>query len=188
MAQHEPTLVRARQDPLRARYREAPADAMITDRGRAVRGLETDPFHGFVAPGSQDYGITWRFGLHSAVGGDHDGPNPGDLLCTALAACLDSTIRLIADRLRVTLASLEVDVTADVDVRGTLVVDRQVPVGFQRMRCRVDIEPAPGTDPTVLEKLLAGAEHSCVNLQTLRSGVPVETSVRYRGSGARERS
>ncbi len=68
------------------------------------------------------------------------------------------------------------DVTADVDVRGTLVVDRQVPVGFQKMQCRVDIHADTGTDSKMLERLLAAAEHSCVNLQTLRAGVAVETS------------
>jgi uncharacterized OsmC-like protein len=49
-------------------------------------------------------------------------------------------------------------------------------VGFQRMRCRVDMQAAPGTDPKTMEKLRAAAEHSCVVLQTLRSGVTVETS------------
>lgn len=76
----------------------------------------------------------WSFGIHRAVGGYHDAPNPGDILCAALASCLDSTIRIIADRLGITLTSLEVDVTAEVDVRGTLVVNRDIPVGFQAMR------------------------------------------------------
>jgi uncharacterized OsmC-like protein len=53
------------------------------------------------------------------------------MLCAALAACLDSTIRIIADHLDVTLSSLEVGVTAEVDVRGTLLMDRKVPGGFQ---------------------------------------------------------
>jgi len=167
--------VRTRQDPLRARYREAAQEARIVDRGRTSGGVETDPFHGRVAAGSQDYGIVWPFGVHAAVGGYHDGPNPGDLLCAALAACFDSTLRIIADRLQVKLTSLEVDVTGEVDVRGTLAVDRQVPVGFQKMHCRVDFQAAPGTDPRTLEKLLAAAEHSCVVLQTLRSGVAVDT-------------
>lgn len=169
--------VRARQQPLRDRYKVAPAEAVITDHARTIKGVETDPFHGTVMPGSQDYGVVWPFGIHRAVGGDHDGPNPGDLLCAALAACLDSTIRIIANRLAITLVSLEVDVTAVVDVRGTLVVDRAVPVGFQTMRCHVNIQAAEGTDPGLVEKLLAAAEYSCVNLQTLRSGVAVELGV-----------
>jgi hypothetical protein len=51
-----------------------------------------------------------------------------------------------------------------------------VPVGFQKMRCNVWLEAAEGTDPRILDRLLAASEHSCVNLQTLRSGVPIETA------------
>src|SRR5262245_55864614 len=65
--------VRARQDPLRARYQEAPQEALIVDRARTRDGVAADPFHGFVVPGSKDYGVVWPFAIHSAVGGDHDG-------------------------------------------------------------------------------------------------------------------
>jgi uncharacterized OsmC-like protein len=177
MTQPQVVDVRARQQPLRERYKVAPAEALITDHARTINGVETDPFHGTVVPGGQDYGVEWPFGIHRAVGGYHDGPNPGDLLCAALATCLDSTIRIIANRLSIALVALEVDVSADVDVRGTLVVDRRVPVGFQTMRCQVTIQAAEGTDPGLVEKLLAAAEYSCVNLQTLRSGVAVELGV-----------
>jgi hypothetical protein len=61
--------VRARQDPLRARYKTAPQDASITDRAKAAGGTDTDPFHGRVMPGSVDYGVVWPFGIHRAVGG-----------------------------------------------------------------------------------------------------------------------
>lgn len=163
--------VRQRQDPLREEYQTEPGKARITDRARSIRGVETDPFYGFFAPGSQDYGITRPFGIHRAVGGFYDGPNPGDLLCAELATCLDSTQRWIANRLGVSLTSLKVD------VRGTLVVDREVPVGMQRMHCEVKLETPEGTDPGLLKHLLAAAEYSCVNLQTLRQGVAVETKL-----------
>ncbi|MDZ7780753.1 MAG: OsmC family protein [Gemmatimonadota bacterium] len=175
MAEKDSTSVRERQDPLRERYKAAPEEAAITDRARTTGGTNADPFHGFVLAGSEDFGVSWPFGIHRAVGGYHDAPNPGDVLCAALAACLDSTIRMIAERLDVTLKLLEVAVTADVDVRGTLLVDRTVPVGFQSMRCHVDVQVAEGTDPKRVQNLLDAAEHSCVVLQTLRSGVPVET-------------
>lgn len=168
--------VRERQEPLRRLYREQAEQAMITDRARTLGGAGLDPVHGRVAAGSQEEEIVWSYGIHRAVGGDHDLPNPGDLLSAALATCLDSTIRMIANRLGVALAGLEVQVTAEVDVRGTLRVDRDVPVGFQAMHCHVDLDAAAGTDPELLRKLLAAAEVSCVNLQTLRAGVPVETS------------
>jgi len=166
----------ARQAPLRELYENTPEEALITDRGRTTGGLDTDPFHGYVKPGSKDYGVVWPFGIQRAIGGDHDAPNPGDMLCGALAACMDSTIRLVADHLGVTLTSLEVKVAAELDVRGCLVVDRKVPVGFQKMNCHVDIKTADGTDPKLESMLKAASEYSCVNMNTLRSGVPITTS------------
>jgi uncharacterized OsmC-like protein len=169
--------VRSRQDPLRKHYRESPDDARITDRAKTTGGTGMDPFHGKVVPGSEDRGVEWPFGIHRAVGGDHDLPNPGDLLAAALAACLDSTIRIIAARIGVSLTSLSVEVKADVDVRGCLQVDRVVPVGFQEMRCHVDLKAANGTEPQAVQMLLAASENSCVNFQTLRSGVRIATSM-----------
>jgi uncharacterized OsmC-like protein len=169
--------VRDRQTPLQKRYQLNADEALIHDQASTSGGVETDPFHGTVHLGRPDTSIALHFGIHSAVGGYHDAPNPGDILCAALAACLDSTLRIIADRLGVTLQSLEVAVIADIDVRGTLLVDRKVPVGFQKMRCRIDLQAEKQTDPGLVEKLIAAAEHSCVTLQTLRTGVCVETSV-----------
>jgi hypothetical protein len=45
------------------------------------------------------------------------------------------------------------------------------------MHCRVDIQTAEGTNPKLVGTLLAASENSCVNMQTLRSGVPIETTV-----------
>ena len=168
--------VRSRQDPLRKHYKVSPEVARITDRAITTGGTGMDPFHGKVVPGSENYGIVWPFGIHRAVGGDHDLPNPGDLLAAALAACLDSTIRIIAGRMGVSLASLSVDVAADVDVCGCLLVDREVPVGFQEMRCHVSLKAANGTEPQLAQMLIAAAENCCVNLQTLRTGVRITTS------------
>jgi uncharacterized OsmC-like protein len=174
------TFVSARQDPLRQRYRTEPEAARITDRARATQGAELDPFHGRVVPGTAGGESVIDVGTHAAVGGYHDRPNPGDLLCAALASCLDSTIRLIADRMGVRLTRLEVEVTADVDVRGALMVDPETPVGFTAMRCAVDIAAVDGTPPNVLDGLIASAEHCCIVMNTLRGGVPVTTSVNAR--------
>jgi len=168
--------VAARQDPLRARYRQAPEEALITDRGRTVAGDLDDPLHTWAVPGSQDYGVRWSVGLHRAVAGLHDAPNPGDLLCTALACCMDSVIRMIANRHGIVLEALEVDVSGDVDVRGTLWVSQQVRVGFEALRCHVRLRAPEGTDPALLERMVIAAERSCVNLDTLRNGVEVATT------------
>jgi hypothetical protein len=52
-----------------------------------------------------------------------------------------------------------------------------VPVGVEQVRCRLRLRPAEDTDPGKLQMLLAATEYSCVVLQTLRKGVPVETCV-----------
>lgn len=176
MGQRSASIVKQRQDPLRERYRSAANEALITDFARTIDDGAADPFHGVVVPG-EGYGTQWHFGIHRAVGGDHDLPNPGDMLCAALASCLDATIRMVADRLQIRIEALEVAVSAEVDVRGALLVDRSAQVGFQHMQCRLRLRPAGDPDSAKLQMLLAAAEHSCVVLQTLRTGVPVETRV-----------
>jgi uncharacterized OsmC-like protein len=167
--------VRERQEPLRERYRAVPSEAWITDRARTEGGAEQDPFHGTVIAGEGSQG--WRVGLHRAVGGFHDEPNPGDILCAALASGYDTTLRIIAERLRLPVEGLSVEVRGEVDVRGTLAVDRAVPVGFQRLTCRLRVEPGPSVSPEALARLVAAAERACVVLQTLRHGVPVRLQV-----------
>ena len=134
MGTRRDSLVQRRQDPLRTRYHTSPASAWISDGANTISACGGDPFHGVVVPANgTDAPI--QFGIHRAVGGYHDHPNPGDLLSAALAACFDSTLRMIADHLGIRLKFLEVKVDAECDVRGCLLVERSVPVGFQRMRC-----------------------------------------------------
>jgi len=163
-----------RQHSLGRQYADAPEDAWITDHARALPGNSTDPIHGVVEPANSD-GVQQQYGIHRAVGGDHDAPNPGDLLSAALAACLHSTLRMVAERLDVTLIDSEVKVSARADVRGALMVDTTVPVGFQRMHCDVWLEVPAETDQRTLKALMVGAENCCVVFQTLKSGTEVTT-------------
>ncbi len=171
--------VAARQAPLRRSYEQDAAQALVVDRAHTVgRDLE-DPVRTAVVPGEEYRAedVTIAVGNHRGVGGLHDAPNSGELLCAALAACQDSTIRMVADLLGVRLTALAVEVEGDVDLRGTLAVDGSVHVGFQSMCCQTRIEVAHGTDPRTVEMLLTAAERSCVILDTLRHGVDVTTKV-----------
>lgn len=177
------SIVLKRQEPLRARYKRNPADAVTAKHGK-TRGTEgVDPLHGVVAAGD-DHEIVSRYGIDDAIGGLDDAPNPGDLLCAALAACEDSTIRMVADVLGVAIERLEVEVVGDVDVRGCLAIDRSVKVGFRSFVCTVNLKVAPDTDPQRAAALREQAERLCVNLDTLRSGAPV--TLAFEMSGARE--
>jgi len=83
---------------------------------------------------------------------------------------------MVANLLGVELEFLEVEVTADADVRGSMGMDKQVPVGFQAMRCDVRLRAKAGTSPDVLDKLRVAAERCCVVQQTLRNPPPVQTT------------
>ena len=173
--------VRAAQQPLRQKYIKDPGAAMVLDRARSAHSDPNDPFHSIVEP-MPGCGVSAPVGVHRALGGLHDAPTPGDILCAALAACADSTIHMVANILGVELEQLEVSVGADVDVRGTLMVARDVPVGFQAMRCQVDLRAKAGTSSALLGRLKAAAEHSCVVLQTLRQPPPVQMTFEEKGT------
>jgi uncharacterized OsmC-like protein len=165
----------ARQRPLRALYRERPEQAVTAKWARTSSASVSagDPFHGEVEIG-RGYGVKMRFGLDGHVGGLHDLPNPGDLLCAAVAACEDGTLRMIAALLGVTVEELEVEVSGKLDVRGALAVSDDVRVGFELLSCRIRLRAAAGTDPRLLGRLVTAGERFCVNLDTLRNGVHVD--------------
>jgi uncharacterized OsmC-like protein len=176
MSTRRASIVQQRQQALREHYHSAPADAWITDGAQTVNACGGDPFHGVVVP-ANGTDAPVQFGIHRAVGGFHDHPNPGDLLCAAVAACFDSTLRMIADHRGIRLETLEVKVTAECDVRGCLRVEGAVPVGFQRMRCGVRLQTKDHVDEDTIKMLLVAAERTCVVMQTLRNGVAFQTQL-----------
>jgi uncharacterized OsmC-like protein len=176
--EHSTSVVAERQRPLRARYSQDPGEAITTKRVRSLHSAARDPFHGAVEV-IGDYPPTrWAFGQDAKVGGDDDLPNTGHLLCAALAACQDNVIRMIADHLGIGIGYLEVEVTGQVDCRGCLNIDDQVRIGFAGMDVRVTLEVAAGADDGLVRLLQEMAERLCVNLDTLRRGVPVTVSFR----------
>jgi uncharacterized OsmC-like protein len=170
------SVARARQRPLRARYRNDPSAALVVEHARTTGESPDDPFHCAVEP-APGHGVVTPIAVHRALGGPHDAPTPGDILCAALAACLDTSLRMVANVYGIPLEHVAVEVEGDLDVRGTLGMGRDVPVGFQALRCRVHLRAAAGTPPEDVRRLLVSAERACVVLQTLRGGVTVDTSV-----------
>jgi len=163
------------QKPLKESYVKEPGLAMVIDHAKTSGENATDPYHSVVEP-MDGCGVSVPVGVHAAVGGKHDAPTPGDLLCAALAACQDSSIRMVANLMGIELLELEVNVTATADVRGTLMMDRMVPVGFQKMKCEVKMKVNKGTEPRQIERLQMAAKACCVVQQTLKSPPPVETT------------
>jgi uncharacterized OsmC-like protein len=161
--------------PLRELYPREPEQAISLKRAR-TSGVAGTPWHGEVEIGD-GYGVTLRFAADRKVGGPHDAPNPPEIMSASVAACEHLTIQMIADLLRIELEQLEVSVTGEVDVRGTLMISDEPPIGFRSMRCEVKLRCAPGTDERRMKMLTEYAERSCVTLATAREGVEVECSV-----------
>lgn len=163
------------QASLKALYQTTPDSALVTDQAMTRSVDPSDPFHSQVQPRNTDAAVV-AVGVHRAVGGPYDAPCPGDLLCAALAACQDSSIRMVANLMGIELIALQVHVKATVDVRGALGMNPDVPVGFQSMSCDIQLQARPGTPPALLEKLQFAAQRCCVVGQTLASPPPVRTN------------
>ncbi|WP_372828102.1 OsmC family protein [Polaromonas sp.] len=163
------------QVALRAQYKETPELAMVTDYAMTGGIDPSDPFHAQVTP-MDGGGVSVPIGVHRAVGGPYDAPCPGDMLCAALAACQDSSVRMVANLLGIELIALKVRVKAIVDVRGAMGMQKDVPVGFQSMTCDIDIKAKDGTPPEMLEKLCIAAERCCVVQHTLRHPPLIQTT------------
>src|SRR6267378_6127977 len=165
--------VRELQTAIRQRYKEDPQAAHIRLRVRSAQADLSDPLHcAAVAVSTPD--ISWRSGAHPAVGGTGDVPCSGDLLLGALAACQETTIRMVAANMGIELASLEVEIEADWDARGTLAMGDH-PIGLTAIRCTTRVTVPQDVKGERAERLLRSAEKYCVVLNTLRSGVPVES-------------
>jgi uncharacterized OsmC-like protein len=165
--------VMQRQAPLRTMYKDQPEKALIIKQVRTASLSDCDALHGTVVPGDS-YDVSIKYGIDRAVGGYHDAPNPGELLCAALAACQDATIRMVADVLGVVVEDLEVEVRGYVDVRASIGMAVTSPVEFQTMKCTVNLQVAAETPPVLIDRLLTGAERCCINLATLKRGVNVD--------------
>jgi uncharacterized OsmC-like protein len=172
--------VSERHAALRALYKRRPEAALIVKLVRTRRAADAEPSHSAAVPENlvhpqAPYGVAWELGLDEAVGGLHDRPNPGEMLCASLAMCQDALLRMMAAALGVEIEDLEVEVSGKVDVRGTLNIDPDVRVGFESLRMNVRLQTAANTPERLVERLRFGGERLCVTLDTLRHGVPVET-------------
>ncbi len=75
----------------------------------------------------------------------------------------------------VELESVHVDVCIYWD-RGTLAVDRDIPVRATAIEMRTQVKVKDGVDPERAKRMLASAERYCSTLQALRHGVRVTTN------------
>lgn len=165
-----PIDLREIQAPLKERYRTDPRTAQVVTGAHSVPYDLSDPRHCSVAP-TEFPDVAIDAGLHPAAGGAGDTPCSGDILAAALVVCEESTLRSVAANLGLELESVNVDVRIHWDFRGTMGVDRSVPVGATAIEMKTRVKVKGGLDPERTKRLLASAERYCSTLQTLRGGV-----------------
>src|SRR6266571_9039817 len=90
--------LRALQAPLKARYREEPAAALVTLKARGRVGLES------VSCKVETGKALVEAGLHPATGGTGMAACSGDMLLEALVACAGVTLTAVATALNVPIA------------------------------------------------------------------------------------
>ena len=93
------------------------------------------------------------------------------MLLQALVACAGVTLTAVATALSIELESGRVTASGDIDMRGTLGMKGDAPVGFRAIRLRFDL--VSGAPAEKLDKLGELTERYCVVYRTLCGGVPV---------------
>src|SRR5437660_11001446 len=135
--------IRSPQKPLKEQYRSDPNASQITLR---AKGGQTDiPIACSVDIGRAIY----QAEAHKGVGGAGAGACSGDLLLGALVACAQITCQMVAAAMGIPTARIEVTVEGDLDLRGTLGISKDVPIGFESIHLHFDVA-APKATPEQL--------------------------------------
>jgi len=152
--------LRSLQKPLKDRYRADPKASRIT---LTAKGGES----GAPIACSVDIGrAVYEAQAHAGVGGAGTGACSGDLLLGALAACAQVTCQMVAAAMGIPTKSIAVTAEGDLDLSGTLGISKDVPVGFESIRLKFDVD-APDATPDQLRALAEKTEQYCVVMQTL---------------------
>lgn len=161
--------LKALQAPIKDRYRNDPQAGVVKLHSRG----QLQPAD-LVCQVETSRGIV-DAGLHKAAGGDGSGACSGDMLLDALVACAGVTLSAVATALGINLRGGTITAEGEMDFRGTLGVNKEVPVGITKVQLQFDLN----TDGTKeqLDKLITLTERYCVIYQTLRQPPVLDTAV-----------
>ncbi len=163
--------LRAIQTPLKERYQANPADAVAEMR---VIGKVTFQPPGCLIDLPPNNGREVTSGLHPFAGGDGSLACAGDMLLQSLVACAGTTLAVVSIAMELPIRAATINAVGVMDFRGTLAVDRSVPVGMTSISVHVDLTAEISSEQA--EKLVQLTERYCVVYQTLRNGVAISTT------------
>ena len=168
------TTLKTLQAPLKQKYRDQPAAAVVTLRavGNLGAGVTCS-----VATGK----ALVHAGLHPATGGNGMSACSGDMLLQALVACAGVTLNAVATALELKVRDAKITAEGDLDFRGTLGVAKDAAVGFRDIRLNFAIDG----DLTEEQRatLMKLTERYCVVYQTLRAAPAIAVTSTITGAG-----
>jgi uncharacterized OsmC-like protein len=167
--------LRAKQAPIKDRYRTDPSTALVTLKSTGSLD-DSSSITCKLSTGAAIKEASRVAGLHPAAGGDDFAISgelcSGDMLLDALVACSGVTLKAVATALGLPIVSGTVCAEGDMDFRGTMGVDRTAPVGITGIRLQFQVKFGAKDDGSEvseaeLDKLGKLTERYCVVLQTL---------------------
>lgn len=162
------TQLRQLQTPLKDSYKTNPAEAIaelhatgVVDCANLTCNVQT--------PISSDSSTV--SGLHPKAGGSGVEACSGDMLLQSLIACSGVTFAAVSTSMELQIDSAQISAKGMMDFRGTLGIDRGVPIGLTSISLEFTVK-SPEPDEKI-EKLIQLTERYCVVLQTLTQSVQV---------------
>ena len=162
--------LRTLQAPIKERYKADPKAGLITLK---AKGTLDDANIACKVETGRAPAVA---GLHPATGGSGLELCSGDMLLEALVACAGVTLKAVATAIDIPLKSGTVSAEGDLDFRGTLGIAKDALVGFTQINLRFEVDSDVPQEK--LDQLLKLTERYCVVYQTIRSGPPVEVSLK----------
>ena len=160
---------RSAQEPIRALYKNDAEAAFLTLKAKGTADDSTVTCN--VETGR---GLALA-GIHPKAGGSGRELCSGDMLLEALIACAGVSMRAAAAVLEIPIKSAEVSAEGDVDLRGTLGIVEDVPVGFKAIRLQFNLVTDAAQEK--IDQLFELTERYCVIFQTLQKSP--KTEVRF---------
>ena len=108
-------------------------------------------------------------------GGKDSAPTPVEYILAGYAGCLNVVVNLIAKEMGITIKSLEINITGDINPEKLLGISDKERAGFKSLNIQMTIKSDASKD--MLQKLLTQVKERCPVNDNLANTTPVNYSI-----------
>lgn len=113
------------------------------------------------------------------LGGKNAGPNPVELLLVAMGTCQEVMYSAYASVMGINLESVKVTLKGDMDLKGMLGLDENIPSGYNKISFKTSIQS--DADEETLMSLIAAVEDHCPVMDTILREITISGSAEVNG-------